>query len=194
LTVPNGISLIRLCLVPVFAWLILSHHDVWAFATLVASGVSDWLDGWLARKLHQYSDLGRILDPAADRCFIIVAIVGLAWVGRVPWWVVALLLLREATMGVVLLYLKAHGQPTLQVVFLGKAATLALMYAFPILLLDSLPGAWGRAFWAAGWAFAIWGLALYWIACFQYIIGARRSLRFAAIEASHGGQAARSPQ
>jgi cardiolipin synthase len=170
-TVPNAISLARLALVPVFAWLIATHRDVAAVGVLAVAGVSDWLDGVLARKLGQFSNLGRILDPAADRAFIVVTGVGLAWRGAVPWWFLALLLAREAFMAAVLLIVRSRGGHTPQVVFVGKAATLALMYAFPLLLLASLGGIAGRAAWVAGWAFAIWGVGLYWIAAVQYSRG-----------------------
>jgi cardiolipin synthase len=166
--VPNAISLARLASVPVFAWLVIRGDDVAAVAVLVAAGVSDWLDGVLARKLNQFSSLGRILDPAADRAFIIVTIVLLAWREVIPWWLVAILLAREVFMGVVLLVEKLRGRPAPQVVFLGKAATLALMYAFPLVLLGSLGGWLGRAAWIVGWAFAIWGVGLYWFAAGVY--------------------------
>jgi cardiolipin synthase len=168
-TVPNVISLARLGLVPVFAWLVLARLDAWAVALLAVAGMSDWVDGALARRLGQFSNLGRLLDPAADRAFIIVTAVGLAWRGVVPWWFLGLLLAREVVMGVVLLVLRAKGRKAPQVVFIGKVATLGLMYAFPLLLLASLGGWAGRVAWIAGWAFAIWARGLYWAAAAVYV-------------------------
>ncbi|MDR1151777.1 MAG: CDP-alcohol phosphatidyltransferase family protein [Bifidobacteriaceae bacterium] len=168
-TVPNIISFIRLALVPVFAWLIVIHADVAAIVVLVVSGITDWLDGALARRLQQYSDLGRILDPAADRAFIAVTAIGLAARGVLPWWLLAVLVAREIVVGIALLILRRRGEPLPQVLFVGKAATLALMYALPMLLLASLGGWYGRAAWIVGWAFAIWGIGLYWVAAAGYV-------------------------
>jgi cardiolipin synthase len=168
-TVPNAISFLRLALVPVFAWLIVIHADVAAVVVLALAGVTDWLDGALARRLQQYSDLGRILDPAADRAFIAVTAISLALRDVLPWWLLAVLVTREIVVGIALLVLRSRGEPLPQVLFIGKAATLGLMYALPLLLLASLGGWYGRAAWIVGWAFAIWGIALYWIAAGAYV-------------------------
>ncbi|MDR1799185.1 MAG: CDP-alcohol phosphatidyltransferase family protein [Bifidobacteriaceae bacterium] len=179
LTVPNGISLARLALVPVFVWLIAIHQDGWAIAVLAVSGITDWLDGFAARRLQQFSKWGRLLDPAADRAFILVTVFGLLWRGTIPWWLMALLVVREGVMGVTLLVLRRRGQSPPEVVFVGKAATLGLMYAFPLLLLGSLDNWVGAVARTCGWACAIWGLALYWVACVVYLIEARRAIRWA---------------
>ncbi|MDR1824214.1 MAG: CDP-alcohol phosphatidyltransferase family protein [Bifidobacteriaceae bacterium] len=179
-TVPNAISLLRLALVPVFVLLIVRHHDGWAIVVLAFSGITDWLDGFAARRLHQYSKWGRLLDPTADRLFLLVTVFGLLWRGTIPWWLVVLLVVREAVMGVTLLVLKSRGISTPEVVFVGKAATLALMYAFPLLLLGSWGNWVGWTAWTFGWAFAIWGVVLYWVACGAYLIEARRALALAA--------------
>jgi cardiolipin synthase len=177
-TVPNAISSLRLCLVPVFIYLVIRHQDVWAILVLAFSGVTDWLDGVAARKLHQYSNLGRLLDPAADRLFILSSVVLLGWRDVVPWSIVALLAAREAIMALALLVLKLRGIDLPAVVFVGKAATFALMYAFPLLLLAELSNrAIANAAWVVGWAFAIWGLVLYWVACGAYLIETYRALR-----------------
>ena len=101
LTVPNLISLMRLLLVPVFAVLLVQHRDGWALVVLAVSGASDWLDGVVARRWNQVSRLGQLLDPAADRLFILVTIVTLAWRGVVPWWLVVVLVFRDVLLGVV---------------------------------------------------------------------------------------------
>lgn len=177
LTVPNAISAARLVLVPVFAVLLARHQDVWALVVLVVSAGSDWLDGVLARRLNQVSRLGRLLDPAADRLFILVTIVALAVRGVVPWWVVALLLLRDLVLGVMQLVLARAGWAPLQVHVAGKAGTLLLLYAFALLLLGSLlPGAWGVGVGALGWAAALWGVALYWVSGALYLTQARQVL------------------
>lgn len=177
LTVPNAISAARLVLVPVFAVLLAGHLDVWALVVLVVSAASDWLDGVLARRLNQVSRLGRLLDPAADRLFIVVTIVALAARGVVPWWVVAVLLARDLVLGVMQLVLARAGWAPLQVHTAGKAGTLLLLYAFALLLLGSLlPGGAGLVVTAIGWAAALWGVALYWVSAALYLAQARQVL------------------
>ena len=128
--------MLRLLGVPVFLWLLLGpEEDGWALVILMVSGFTDWLDGKLARWLNQGSRLGALLDPAADRLYIVSTLVALAIREVVPVWVVALLLGRELVLGVMLLVLRHYGYPPLQVHYLGKAATLLLLYAFPVLLI-----------------------------------------------------------
>jgi Phosphatidylglycerophosphate synthase len=138
LTIPNAISAARLAGVPVFLWLVLGPQtataDYWAVALLIVAGLSDWLDGKIARALNQTSRLGQVLDPAADRLYIAATIVALGVRAIIPWWLVAVLALRELTVGVALAVLRRRaGFGTLQVSFVGKAATLCLLYAFPLL-------------------------------------------------------------
>ena len=151
-TIPNALSIARLLGVPVFLWLVLGPHaDGWAVVLLFAAAASDWLDGKLARALHQESRLGQVLDPTADRLYIGVMLIGLAIRGIIPWWLVGVLVGRELVLAVALLRLRARGWEPLQVSFVGKAATLCLFYAFPLLLLARTPGTprwWPR--WSAG--------------------------------------------
>jgi cardiolipin synthase len=181
-TVPNAISALRLLMVPAFAYLVLQRQDVWAVAVLAASGVTDWLDGVAARKLNQYSRLGELLDPAVDRAFILVTVVLLAWRGVIPWLLVVALVLRELVVGLALLALRFRGVSPPKVVFVGKAATLGLMYAFPLLLLGSVGGPIGRAANIVGWAFALWGVGLYWFSGGAYLLETWRTLRWAKVE------------
>lgn len=174
LTVPNAISFVRLLLVPVFAVLIVAHEDVWALVVLAASGLSDWVDGVIARRWDQVSRVGQVLDPAADRLFILVTLVGLAGRGVVPWWLVGVLLAREAMLGVVLVLLARRGWGPLPVHLAGKAGTLFLLYAFPLLLLAEWSGPVGQAASVLGWACAWWGTGLYWAAGILYVLQARR--------------------
>jgi cardiolipin synthase (CMP-forming) len=180
LTIPNLISLARLLGVPVFLWLVLVVHsragDWWAVGLLAASGLSDWLDGKIARALNQQSRLGQLLDPAADRLYIVATVIALAVRGIIPWWLVAVLAVRELVMGVVLLLLRRGGWEPLQVTFAGKTATLCLLYAFPLLFLGSHPASYAEVMRVIGWMFAIWGSALYWWAAGLYIVQARQLL------------------
>jgi cardiolipin synthase (CMP-forming) len=178
LTIPNGISAARLAGVPVFLWLVLGPRtaaaDYWAVALLIAAGLSDWLDGKIARALNQTSRLGQVLDPAADRLYIAATIVALAVRGIIPWWLVAVLAVRELTVGVALAALRRRtGLGALQVSFVGKAATLCLLYAFPLLFLGDHPGWGGTLARVIGWAFAVWGTILYWLAAMLYLAQAR---------------------
>jgi cardiolipin synthase (CMP-forming) len=179
-TVPNAISLARLAGVPVFLWLVLGLRtetgDWWAVALLIAAGLSDWLDGKIARALNQQTRLGQLLDPAADRLYIVATIIGLAVRAIIPWWLVIVLFARELTVGLALLALRRRGWGTLQVSFVGKGATLTLLYAFPLLLLGAHHTSYAEAARVAGWAFAIWGSALYWCAGYLYLVQARRLL------------------
>jgi cardiolipin synthase (CMP-forming) len=180
-TIPNAISVARLAGVPVFLWLVLGLRsqagDWWAVGLLVAAGLSDWLDGKIARALNQQSQLGQVLDPAADRLYIAATVVALAVRGIIPWWLVGLLAARELVLAVVLTLLRRRSYGPLQVSFIGKAATLALLYAFPLLFLGSHTTSYAQIARIAGWAFVIWGSALYWCAALLYVEQARRLLR-----------------
>lgn len=179
LTVPNAISLLRLALVPVFAVLIITHHDVAALAVLAFSAFTDWLDGAAARLLDQVSKLGQVLDPAADRLFILVTLVALAWREIVPVWPLLLILGRDVLLMCLIPGLTRLGYGPLPVNFMGKAATFALLYAFPLLLLAEAPGALGAWAAALGWAFVWWGVALYWYSGLLYVVQARELTRAA---------------
>jgi cardiolipin synthase len=175
LTVPNAISVARLAGVPVFLWLVLGPQaDGWAVALLIVAGLSDWLDGVIARAWNQQSRLGQVLDPAADRLYIAATLFGLAIRGIIPWWLVGLLVARELVLGAALLVLRRHGYGPLQVSLVGKTATLCLLYAFPLLFLGSHAGTAALVARVVGWAFAIWGTALYWWAAVLYLEQTRR--------------------
>jgi cardiolipin synthase (CMP-forming) len=178
LTIPNGLSVLRLLGVPVFLWLVLGPHlDAWAVVLLIASAATDWLDGKIARAFNQQSKLGEALDPAADRLYIAATLIALAIRNIIPWWLVALLAVRELMVAGALGLLKRRlGFGTLQVSFVGKTATLCLLYAFPLLLLGTYAGNLGEVTRIIGWAFAGWGTALYWWAAALYLVQARMLL------------------
>jgi cardiolipin synthase (CMP-forming) len=190
LTIPNVISMARLAGVPVFLWLILGPRtqsaDAWAVVLLFAAGASDWLDGKIARALNQQTRLGQLLDPAADRLYIVATIIALAIRAIIPWWLVGILVARELVLGIALLALRTRGYGPLQVSFVGKAATLNLLYAFPLLLLGSHQGTFAEIARVVGWAMAIWGTALYWCAAGLYLVQARRLLAAAESDDSGG--------
>ena len=177
LTIPNIISIIRLAGVPLFLWLVLvPEADGWALAVLFVSGLTDWLDGYLARKLHQTSKLGAILDPVADRLYILSTVIGLGMRDIIPWWVALLLPARDAFLWCLVPFLRTRGYSSLPVHFLGKAATANLLYAFPLLLLGDGTGVLAMLAKVFGWAFAIWGTGLYWWAGLLYAWQVRKLL------------------
>jgi cardiolipin synthase len=170
-TLPNALSVLRLLGVPLFLWLLLGPEaDGWAVAVLMISGVTDWADGALARSLGQYSRLGALLDPAADRLYIVATLVAFVLRDVVPFWVVAVLVGRELVLGVMLLVLRHYGYPPLQVHYLGKAATFILLYAFPGLLLADGDGTLAAVCQPIAWALTIWGGALYVLAGVFYVV------------------------
>jgi cardiolipin synthase len=176
-TIPNLLSALRLAGVPVFLWLVLGpEEDGWALALLMVSGFTDFLDGWLARKLDQQSVVGQILDPVADRLYILAVVVGLALRDVIPWWMAISLPLRDALMWGLVPLLRTRGYSALPVHFLGKAATFNLLYAFPLLLLGDGEGVVAQLARVFGWAFAIWGIGLYWWAGILYAWQVRKLL------------------
>ncbi len=169
LTIPNALSALRLLGVPIFLWLVLvPQADLIAFGLLIAAGVSDWLDGAIARATGQFSRLGALLDPLADRLYIAATLIGLALRDIVPWWLVVLLALREVMLLALVPVLRRQGRVVMKVTLVGKAATFCLLWGFPFLLLSSLPGGIGDFARTCGWAFALWGTALYWWAGLDY--------------------------
>ncbi len=177
-TLPNALSVLRLLGVPLFLWLLLGPQaDGWALVVLMVSGFTDWLDGKLARWLNQGSRLGALLDPAADRLYIVAALVALALRGIVPGWLVAVLVGRELVLGLALLVLRRYGYPPLQVHYLGKAATLLLLYAFPGLLLAYGSNPVAAIAEPIAWALTIWGTALYVLSGALYLVQVAGILR-----------------
>jgi cardiolipin synthase (CMP-forming) len=181
-TWPNALSAARLAGVPVFLWLVLGPRtataDIVAAGLLGAAGISDWLDGKLARMLNQTSKLGQMLDPAADRLYITVTIIALAVRGIIPWWLFGAIAAREVVVVLALVVLRARTDyAAIQVSFVGKAATLCLMYAFPLLFLGAHGGGAAEAVRVIGWAFAVWGVALYWWAALLYLTEIRDLMR-----------------
>ena len=136
---------------------------------LIVSGFTDWLDGFLARRWNQISRVGQLLDPIADRLYILATLVGLLLRGIVPWWFVVILLSRDVLMAGVLWVLKRRDVVGLPVHFLGKAATFALLYGFPFVLLGAGDPPWQVAARVLGWACVIWGAGLYWWSGLLYL-------------------------
>jgi cardiolipin synthase (CMP-forming) len=170
LTIPNALSAARLVGVPIFLWLVLNEHDAAAVIVLMVSGFTDWLDGKIARRWNQMSRVGQLLDPAADRLYILATLIGLTVRDVVPLWLTVALVGRDVLLSFTLPILRRHGYGPLPVHFLGKAATFNLLAGFPLLLLGELDSPVSPVAHAFGWAFAIWGTALYWWAGVLYVV------------------------
>jgi cardiolipin synthase (CMP-forming) len=169
LTVPNVLSILRLCLLPVFLWLVLGPEaDGIAVAVLMFMGISDFFDGYVARRWNQTSRLGAVLDPVADRLYILAVVIGLVLRDIIPLWLAVVLPARDLFLWFLVPFLRTRGYSALPVHFLGKAATAALLYAFPLLLLGDGTGTLAEVSKVFGWAFAIWGVGMYWWAGFLY--------------------------
>lgn len=173
-TLPNALSALRLLGVPLFLWLVLTERDVLAVAVLMVSGATDWLDGKIARAWNQMSRVGALLDPAADRLYILATLVGLTVRDVVPLWLTVGLVGRDVFLATLLPVLRRYGYGPLPVHYLGKAATFNLLAGFPLLLLGEGDSVVSQVAHAFGWAFAIWGTSLYWWAGVLYVVQVRR--------------------
>jgi cardiolipin synthase (CMP-forming) len=177
-TLPNVLSFLRLAGAPVVLWLIIGPQaDGLAVLVLALGGFTDWLDGYLARAWHQTSRIGQMLDPIADRLYILAVLIGLALREIVPWWLVVIVVGRDVFIPLLVPVLKTRGYSSLPVHFVGKVATFSLLYAFPLVLLGSGEEGWHQLAWVVGWAFAIWGTVLYWYAGGLYVAQTVRLLR-----------------
>ncbi|WP_112274659.1 CDP-alcohol phosphatidyltransferase family protein [Lentzea terrae] len=170
LTIPNLLSVLRLAGVPLFLYLLLGPRaDGWALLVLVFAGLSDWLDGKLARWLNQMSNLGALLDPAADRLYVFCTLLAFVIRDIVPLWIALVLVGREVVVGICLLVLRGRGWGPFEVTYLGKAATFNLLYAFPLLLLAQGDSAWAQVAQPFAYAFTVWGGALYLWSALLYV-------------------------
>jgi cardiolipin synthase len=178
LTLPNVLSVLRLFGVPVFLWLLLGPHaDGWALVVLMVSGFTDWADGVLARRLNQTSALGAMLDPLADRLYILATLAGLVLRHIIPLWLASVIVGRDVVLTVALAVLRRHGYGPFAVHYLGKAATFCLLYAFPFLLIGAHHGPVADFARPIAWAFTIWGTGLYLWAGVVYLNQARQLVR-----------------
>ena len=170
LNIPNALTALRALGVPVFLYLFLvAEEPIASFVVITLGGITDYLDGKIARALKQTSEFGAKFDPTVDRLYIAAVIIALAIKDYLPWPLVFAIIARDLILLLVIIYQKLRGIPFLEVSFLGKAATFNLLYAFPFLLLEevSVIGPWC---FAAGWSFAIWGISLYFYTGIQYLV------------------------
>jgi cardiolipin synthase (CMP-forming) len=179
LTVPNALTLIRLCCIPVLVWLLARPDRAgWYPAALLLGvlGITDGLDGYVARHFNQVSTVGKVLDPVADRLLLGVAGIGVIIVGAVPLWVGVLALSREAFVAAGFLLVAIAGGRRMDVQLSGKASTFALMCALPLFLIGHADDDWHRVAEALAWVFVIPGLVLGWYSAITYVPKARATL------------------
>jgi cardiolipin synthase len=180
LTVPNAFTLVRLLCIPVFLWLLLGRHphDRWhAAALLAALGATDWVDGYLARHLHQVSTVGKVLDPVADRLLLGAAVVAILIDGSAPLWIGLVVLVRESVVGAAAIVLAAAGARRIDVQWVGKAGTLGLLVTFPLFLAGHSTVGWAGWAEAMAWCAALPALVLSVVAAVTYVPIARAALR-----------------
>jgi len=173
-SIPNMLSILRLLLVPVFLWLLIADQFLIAFLVLMFASFTDWLDGFIARKFNQITLLGKVLDPSADRLFILATLIGLTVNEIIPAWLAIVIVARDVLLLIGYPISASHGYGPLPVHFLGKAATFALLYALPLLLLADVWPSAEAVILPLAWGFAYWGIGLYWVAGFVYLAQLRQ--------------------
>jgi cardiolipin synthase (CMP-forming) len=177
-TAPNAITFVRLLCIPLFLWLLFGAHEQTAAAVLLAVlGATDWVDGFVARRFHQVSTLGKVMDPLADRILVGTAVISIMLYGAVPLWFGLATIAREVLVSAMVLLLAALGAARIDVLWVGKAGTFGLMFAYPTFLLGYGDAGWQEPIRVIGWVTGIVGLTLAWIAAGSYIAPARQALR-----------------
>lgn len=178
LTVPNAITLVRLLCLPVYLWLLLGQDErVQAAVLLAALGATDWVDGYIARRFNQVSELGKVLDPVADRLLFFVGIGGIIAVDGAPLWFSLIVLAREVLVGGTTLIIAALGARRIDVTWFGKAGTFCLMFAFPLFLGASSDISSAPILEAFAWMMGVPGLVFSLYAAVRYVPMARTALR-----------------
>lgn len=175
---PNGITMVRLLCVPVFVWLLFGRTNgrysaAWLLAVL---GATDWVDGFVARRYHQVSTLGKILDPTADRILLGTAIISILIDGSVPLWLGIIFLARELLVFGAAIVLAAAGARRIDVQWVGKAGTFAMMFSFPLFLVAHSTANWRHVAAVLAWVAAVPGVGFGWYAVITYVPIARRAL------------------
>ena len=176
-TVPNAVTLVRLGCLPVFLYLLFGRDDRGSAAWLLAAiGATDWLDGYLARRLRQVSTFGKVLDPTADRLVFLVGAVALLIDGSVPVWFGVATLVREGFVAIVALVLAAAGARRIDVTYIGKCATFGLLIAYPLFLAGASDLFFHRPGRVVAWVVGVPSLVLSYYAAAGYTPLARAAL------------------
>ena len=178
LTAPNVITLVRLFCIPLYLWLLFgTHRQIAAAVLLAALGATDWVDGFVARRYGQVSTFGKVLDPTADRILVGTAVISIMVYGAVPLWFGLATIVREVLVSVMVLLLASLGAARIDVLWVGKAGTFGLMFAYPTFLLGDGTASWQEPVRIIAWVTGLIGLSLAWWAAGSYIAPARRALR-----------------
>jgi cardiolipin synthase (CMP-forming) len=178
LTVPNLVTLLRFAGIGVFVWLLFGADRQTPAAILLAVlGATDWVDGFVARRFNQVSELGKILDPVADRMLVATAVISILVQGAAPIWFGVATVAREVLVSLAVLLLASLGAERIDVLFVGKAGTFGLMFAYPTFLLAHGTAGWQGPIRVIGWVTGIVGLALAWMAAGAYVPVAFKALR-----------------
>jgi len=176
-TLPNLITAVRLACIPLYIWILFGADRQTAAALLLAAlGATDWIDGYIARRFHQVSTVGKVLDPVADRILVVTAIITIMVQGAVPIWFGVATLAREVVVSGAVLLLASLGAARIDVLWVGKAGTFALMTAYPLFLVSHGPATWQSVLHVAAWVIGLLGLALAWVAAGSYVAPAREAL------------------
>ena len=176
-TVPNVVTFFRLACIPIYVWLLFgAKNQVGAALLLAVLGATDWIDGYIARRFHQVSTLGKVLDPVADRLLVVTAVITITIHGAVPIWLGVATLAREVVVSGAVLLLGSLGAARIDVLWVGKAGTFALMTAYPLFLVSDGTAGWQEALRAVAWTIGLVGLVLAWIAAGSYVGPARQAL------------------
>lgn len=177
LTIPNVLSVGRIVLLGVFVYLLFESGDrIAATVVLMAVGITDFLDGYIARRFHQVSTLGKVLDPLADRLVLATAVISIVVYGAVPAWLAIVVLGRELLVSVAVAVLAGMGARRIDVSWVGKAATFGLLCCFPLFLLGDQHGTWARVLTTVTWVAIVPALVLSFVAAAAYLPVARRAL------------------
>jgi cardiolipin synthase len=177
-TVPNVITMVRLLCIPLFLYMLFGKHWQTASAVLLAVlGATDWVDGYVARRYHQVSTFGKVLDPTADCVLVGTAVIAVMVYGAVPLWFGIATIAREVLVSVMVVLLASLGAARIDVLWVGKAGTFGLMFAYPAFLLGDGNAGWQEPVKVIAWVTGIVGLALAWYAAGSYIAPARNALR-----------------
>jgi len=178
LTAPNVITMVRLLCIPLYLWLLFgAHHQIAAAVLLAALGATDWVDGFVARRYGQVSTFGKVLDPTADRILVGTAVISIMIYGAVPLWFGLATIAREVLVSAMVLLLASLGAARIDVLWVGKAGTFGLMFAYPTFLLGDGTAGWQEPIRIVAWATGLVGLGLAWWAAASYVGPARRALR-----------------
>lgn len=177
LTLPNAITAVRLACIPLYVWILFgAHRQTGAALLLAVLGSTDWVDGYLARRLGQVSTLGKVLDPVADRLLVGTGVITIMIHGAVPIWFGVATLAREVLVSAAVVLLASLGAARIDVLWVGKAGTFALMVAYPLFLVSDGHAGWQTALRIIAWTVGSVGLVLSWVAAYSYVGPARTAL------------------